>query len=259
LTAPLVLELVEPSRPDRCARCRRRLVVVQCGRPRKFCSDACRWADRRKRDKVSRRSSSVDWYTPTWVLELADDVAFGTCSACGNSRSLICPECCGPNYRPFDLDPASDPRSPAWSWCATSWTKAHDGLLRDWRGRVWCNPPYGRGALSPWTLKARGEVLAGRAVVVLLVPLRPSTAWWRALVAPGDLEVKVVPLERRVAFGEPQPDGSLAFTGSARFDVALVILRPLGSVRPGGSERPLDTEKGTEADPDTAFQPLPAK
>lgn len=42
----------------------------------------------------------------------------------------------------FDLDPCASQYQP-WNTAQTQFTIADDGLAREWRGRVWCNPPYG--------------------------------------------------------------------------------------------------------------------
>ncbi|MBX3489798.1 DNA N-6-adenine-methyltransferase [Parvibaculum sp.] len=53
-----------------------------------------------------------------------------------------------------------------------------DGLSLEWFGRCFVNPPYGT-ALPDWVRKARHEVEAGRATMVIaLVPARPDTRWW---------------------------------------------------------------------------------
>lgn len=44
---------------------------------------------------------------------------------------------------PFDLDPCA-PISRPWDMAAHHYTRLEDGLSQPWRGRVWCNPPYGR-------------------------------------------------------------------------------------------------------------------
>ena len=45
----------------------------------------------------------------------------------------------------FDLDPCA-PISRPWDTAERHYTVLDDGLSRDWKGRVWCNPPYGREA-----------------------------------------------------------------------------------------------------------------
>lgn len=52
---------------------------------------------------------------------------------------------------PFDLDPCSPVNRP-WPTAKTHYTKLDDGLSKDWEGRVWCNPPYGKEA-SAWLEK----------------------------------------------------------------------------------------------------------
>lgn len=45
----------------------------------------------------------------------------------------------------FDLDPCSPIKRP-WPTAKTHYTVDDNGLKKDWHGRVWCNPPYGREA-----------------------------------------------------------------------------------------------------------------
>lgn len=42
---------------------------------------------------------------------------------------------------PFDLDPCA-PKQRPWDMAKTHYT--NQGLMRDWFGRVWLNPPYGK-------------------------------------------------------------------------------------------------------------------
>ena len=44
---------------------------------------------------------------------------------------------------PFDLDPCSPIKRP-WPTAAQHYTKKDDGLSLPWKGRVFCNPPYGK-------------------------------------------------------------------------------------------------------------------
>jgi hypothetical protein len=43
----------------------------------------------------------------------------------------------------FDLDPCSPIFRP-WDTAKNHFTVNDDGLKKDWFGRVWCNPPYGK-------------------------------------------------------------------------------------------------------------------
>jgi DNA N-6-adenine-methyltransferase (Dam). len=45
----------------------------------------------------------------------------------------------------FDLDPCAPIERP-WETAAKHYTVLDDGLKQPWKGRVWCNPPYGLAA-----------------------------------------------------------------------------------------------------------------
>lgn len=78
-------------------------------------------------------------------------------------------------YGPFTLDAAADASN---SKCPTFYGEGEDALTRPWVGRVWCNPPYSN--VAAFVEHAIRETQAGRAeVVVLLVPARPDTVWFR--------------------------------------------------------------------------------
>ena len=46
----------------------------------------------------------------------------------------------------FDLDPCS-PIDRPWDTAKKHYTMLDNGLMQDWNGRVWCNPPYGNEAI----------------------------------------------------------------------------------------------------------------
>ena len=69
--------------------------------------------------------------------------------------------------------------------CRRWFTVQDNGLVLGWDGDfVWCNPPYER--LAPWVNKAINEHKADRAKrIVMLIPNRPGTKYWRAIVKSG--------------------------------------------------------------------------
>ena len=77
--------------------------------------------------------------------------------------------------RSFDLDAAADKANALcrW-WCGPTQIgdleHLKDGLLAEWRyhERVWCNPPFSRGNLPRWTLKAVHEAIGGCTSCLLL-------------------------------------------------------------------------------------------
>ena len=47
----------------------------------------------------------------------------------------------------FDLDPCAPIIRP-WDMAKNHFTINDDGLSKEWNGRVWCNPPYGRQSVN---------------------------------------------------------------------------------------------------------------
>jgi phage N-6-adenine-methyltransferase len=116
---------------------------------------------------------------------------------------------CAEEFGSFDLDvcaSAENYKAPRF------FTKEHDGLTQDWRGRVWMNPPYGR-TIATWMRKAYESAQAG-ALVVCLVPSRTDTAWWHDYAAKGEVRF----IRGRLKFG--------GHHNSAPFPSALVIFHP---------------------------------
>lgn len=73
----------------------------------------------------------------------------------------------------FTLDACATPEN---AKCINFYSPEQDGLSMPWRGRVWCNPPYGR-QVGQWVKKAYMSAQTG-ALVVMLLPARTDTAWF---------------------------------------------------------------------------------
>lgn len=111
---------------------------------------------------ASTSSSHHGWRTPKELLETLYQV-FGR----------------------FDLDPCSPSSNPRKAPVRSRihYTAEDDGLLLPWHGRVFLNPPYGR-TLPDWTAKAKKEVSAGNAcLIVSVLPARTDTHWWHKDIA----------------------------------------------------------------------------
>lgn len=100
-------------------------------------------------------SNSDEWYTPALVINRVCKVMGG-----------------------IDLDPCSNiggsPSVPALKY----YTREDDGLVQEWRGSVYMNPPYGREIID-WVKKLVNEFRAGRITqAIALVPSRTDTEWF---------------------------------------------------------------------------------
>ena len=78
----------------------------------------------------------------------------------------------------FTLDPCATKEN---AKCDKYYTKADDGLTKDWSNEVvFMNPPYGR-EIGLWIEKAYKESLKG-AIVVCLIPARTDTKYWHNFI-----------------------------------------------------------------------------
>ena len=99
--------------------------------------------------------------------------------------------------------------------CKRYFTPEDDGLVQEWKGTCWMNPPYGR-VIGRWIQKAF-EASLGGALVVCLVPARTDTRWWHKYAMRGEIRY----LRGRLRFGNSD--------NSAPFPSAIVIFRPPAS------------------------------
>ncbi len=107
----------------------------------------------------------------------------------------------------FSLDPCSSPRSHIQSLHSYQLERGENGLELDWRGSVYCNPPYSNP--MPWVERLREH----RNAWCALVKLDPTTKWWQRLIGRCDAWA---PFRKRLAYERP------GNCGSANFASALV-------------------------------------
>jgi phage N-6-adenine-methyltransferase len=165
--------------------------ATAAGRPRLYCSDACRQHAYRRRPvrSVHFSSQTDEWATPPELFARLD-AEFG-----------------------FTLDPCATADN---AKCDTFFTKAEDGLVQAWTGRVFVNPPYGR-EIGRWMAKALEAARMTAEVVVCLVPARTDTVWWHNAAAHGEVRF----LKGRLRFGEarsgaPFPSAVLVFRNAQK-------------------------------------------
>ncbi len=80
----------------------------------------------------------------------------------------------------FDLDPCAAPEPRPWDIAPTNYdiTQGQDGLILDWHGRVFCNPPYGE-EMGKFMLK-----LAQHKSGIGLIFARTETKAWQSNIWP---------------------------------------------------------------------------
>ena len=110
----------------------------------------------------------------------------------------------------FTLDVAATKEN---AKCKRFYTKEQDGLIQEWSGVVWCNPPYGR-EMPKWLEKAVEEKKNG-VTSVFLIPARTNTRWFHDLcLKHGELRfIKGRPKFGGAKHGLPQPLVLVVFKG----------------------------------------------
>ncbi len=69
----------------------------------------------------------------------------------------------------IDLDPASSPKANETIKAKKYYTLDDDGLSREWSGKIWLNPPYGRSLTSNFVEYALGQYDKGKIEVAILL------------------------------------------------------------------------------------------
>lgn len=113
-------------------------------------------------------------------------------------------------HGPFGTDVCA---SEANAKCPHFYTLADDGLSKEWRGKCWMNPPYGK-TIGKWVKKAWESSQRG-ALVVCLVPARTDTAWWHDFSAKGEVTFT----RGRLKFG--------GHRNYAPFPSAVIVFKPV--------------------------------
>lgn len=145
-------------------------------------------AVRRHAMQVMTSSESSEWYSPPHIVEIVTKFLGA-----------------------IDLDPCWHPDSPVSA--STTFVEADNGLSREWRGKVYLNPPYGR-EIDGWIEKLVAEYERGNVTeAIALLKVSTDTSWF----------------SRLDAFPRCFVTGRLAFGGaknSAPFPSAIVYLGP---------------------------------
>lgn len=110
---------------------------------------------------VAHNSGENEWYTPREYIEAARLV-------------MGC----------IDVDPASSGQANAIIKASLYHTVADSGLLHDWHGRVWLNPPYATPLIGQFITHLVRQVKRGNVIeAIVLVNNATETQWFRDLIS----------------------------------------------------------------------------
>lgn len=108
----------------------------------------------------------------------------------------------------FTLDVCAIPEN---AKCKNYFTPSMDGLIQEWVGSCWMNPPYGK-EIGLWMKKAYESFLNKSVTsVVCLIPARTDTKWWHDYAMKGEIRF----IKGRLKFGDSK--------NPAPFPSAIVI------------------------------------
>jgi len=133
----------------------------------------------------------------------------------------------------IDLDPATHEAAQATIKAARYFTKADDGLVQEWHGRVWLNPPYAQPLIEQFVMKLLAEYDAGRVTsAIMLTHNYTDTVWFQAALGAA---YAICFTRGRVKFYEPDGEIAAPTQGQAFFyfgddaDKFLRTFRNVGS------------------------------
>lgn len=144
---------------------------------------------------VLTSQATTEWYTPSWIVEIARSLMGG-----------------------IDLDPASSHKAQETIKAERYYTKEDDGYMKPWSGRVWLNPPFDD---APRWVRRLVAAYEDRDIpqAVLLVNSAPGYIWWEELYR----AYPVCLLRERVRF--VREDGTLG--GQAKKGTTIAYFGPL--------------------------------
>src|ERR1700677_1229101 len=128
---------------------------------------------------IAYNTGENEWYTPPTYIEAAR-LVLGT----------------------IELDPASSDVAQHTVKANTYYTKAQDGLTKNWKGNVWMNPPFAAGLITAFVGKfihhfKASDITSG----IVLVNNATETRWFQELASVSSM---VCYPSKRIRFLDPQ-------------------------------------------------------
>ena len=109
---------------------------------------------------VQHNAGTQEWYTPPEIIEAAQRVMGA-----------------------IDLDPASSAEAQRIVQAEQFYTEDDNGLSKEWKGRVWLNPPYRQPLIQQFIAKLVTEYLTGAVTAAItLTNNATETDWGQALL-----------------------------------------------------------------------------
>lgn len=128
---------------------------------------------------------SVEWYTPKWIFDELG-VVFDI-DVCAPAVGVFSNE----TLRNNGVNPAEYIGGVPWIPAKKHFDIHTDGLISDWQGSAWCNPPYGK--FTPKWLEKMHHHRNG----IALVFARTDCAWFHDYCAKADA---ILFIQKRVKF-----------------------------------------------------------
>lgn len=142
--------------------------------------------------RVTLNTGENEWYTPDEYLELARKVLGG-----------------------IDLDPASSAIANETVKAERFYSEADNGLEKEWRGRIWMNPPYAQPLIAQFCERMASEVEAGNIeAAIVLTNDCTDTAWFHRLAEASEA---ICFTRGRIRFVSPQGEKGMPTQGQAFF------------------------------------------
>lgn len=130
-------------------------------------------------------NSNDEWYTPDFILDKVREV-LGS----------------------IDLDPATSRIAQERVQALNYFTQADNGLLHEWKGQVWCNPPYSAALIKKFTAKFLEQYSNGNMQEGIMLTNSGTDTQWNFPLSKGVQAYTI----GRISF--LQPDGTQKATGS---------------------------------------------